>query len=60
MLQSAMTAVSVLTRVMPFLLESYVDAETGEVDADLERLFWSTEAPPGTKSKGEEGDDQQV
>ncbi|CAM9734928.1 unnamed protein product [Ascophyllum nodosum] len=59
MLQSAMTAVSVLTRVMPFLLESYVDAETGEVDADLERLFWSTEAPPGTKSKGEEGDDQQ-
>ncbi|CAM9839152.1 unnamed protein product [Scytosiphon promiscuus] len=40
-LRSAMTAVSVLTRVMPFLLEAYTNPETGEVDPALHRMFWS-------------------
>ncbi|CAM9779787.1 unnamed protein product, partial [Hapterophycus canaliculatus] len=40
-LRSAMTAVSVLTRVLPFLLEAYTDPETGEVDPALHRMFWS-------------------
>lgn len=39
-----MTAVRVLTRVLPFLLEDYRNHETGEVDPDLERLFWASEA----------------
>lgn len=50
-----MTAVSVLTRVLPFLLESYTDSDTEEVDPDLERMFWSTEA---LRSSGGGGDDE--
>lgn len=52
-----MTAVSVLTRVLPFLLEAYMNLETGEVDPDLDRMFWSTkEASPS--SGGDEDDDE--
>lgn len=47
----AMTAVRVLTRMLPFLLEAYCDPDTGEVDADIERLFWST--PPPTEADAE-------
>ncbi|CAN0104017.1 unnamed protein product, partial [Ectocarpus fasciculatus] len=42
-LKSAMTTVSVLTRVLPFMLEAYTDPETGEVDPALHRMFWETE-----------------
>eukprot|EP00904_Undaria_pinnatifida_P010228 jgi/Undpi1/6335/HiC_scaffold_20.g08818.m1 len=52
LLQSGMTAVSVLTRVLPFLLESYANSETGEVDSLLERMFWSTEALPSSEAEG--------
>lgn len=60
MLHSAMTAVSVLTRTLPFLLEAYTDPETREVDPALHRMFWSKKeaaagvaAATGTGSGGE-------
>lgn len=57
LLHSAMTAVSVLTRVLPFLLEAYTDPETGEVDPALHRMFWSKkEAGAGGEGEGGEGD----
>lgn len=57
LLHSAMTAVSVLTRVLPFLLEAYTDPETGEVDPALNRMFWSKkEAGAGGEGEGGEGD----
>ncbi|CAM9796129.1 unnamed protein product, partial [Discosporangium mesarthrocarpum] len=36
----ALTVIRVLTRLLPFLLESYNDPETGAVDSDLDLLFW--------------------
>lgn len=45
-LKSAMTTVSVLTRVLPFILEAYTDPETGQVDPALHRMFWETEEEP--------------
>lgn len=59
-----MTAVSVLTRVLPFLLEGYTDPETGEVDPALHRLFWSKQEAPaaaaaaGAGSEGEAGEEK--
>ncbi|CAM9744193.1 unnamed protein product, partial [Sphacelaria rigidula] len=47
----AMTAVRVLTRMLPFLLEAYCDPDTGEADADIERLFWSTSTATGADAK---------
>lgn len=57
MLQGAMTAISVLTRVLPFLLEAYRDSETGEVDPALDRMFWSVEEVLPTEASGGEGGD---
>lgn len=62
-LGSAMTAVSVLTRVLPFLLETYTDPETGEVDPAVHRMFWSKKEKEaqaaGVEAGGEAGDGEQ-
>ncbi|CAN0557651.1 unnamed protein product, partial [Ectocarpus sp. 12 AP-2014] len=55
-LKSAMTAVSVLTRVLPFILEAYTDPETGEVDPALYSMFWSTEEEPPSTAATATGD----
>ncbi|CAB1097581.1 unnamed protein product [Ectocarpus sp. CCAP 1310/34] len=55
-LKSAMTAVSVLTRVLPFILEEYTDPETGEVDPALHSMFWSTEEEPPSTTATATGD----
>lgn len=47
-----MTAVRVLTRVLPFLLEAYCDADSGEAIADVDRLFWSTPAADAEAEAG--------
>lgn len=55
-LKSAITAVSVLTRVLPFILEAYTDPETGEVDPALHSMFWSTEEEPPSTAATATGD----
>lgn len=52
LLQSGMTAVSVLTRVLPILLESYANSETGEVDPVLEQMFWVADGQPSSSCCG--------